>query len=200
MLFLQETTDIIKNKGGRYQWLYKSEKPDIFLPVLFKKMNIKKESIVMKLKKIFSIILVVITVASACVVTASAKTARTNTYYVFQEMTYGELILNKNSLNTLTYCELNRAGKIVRSNFVVSTPTGTFSDYVQDGGNYYTNTYDSCTDSSSNYAEGNAVAVNGYTFKSAKSYHKVRINYYVYWDSAQCDGNTNGYDIPYIVL
>lgn len=152
------------------------------------------------IKKVISLSLITVILVSCFAIPASAVTKRTNTYYVYQEMSYGELSLTSNSLNALTYCELNRAGKIVRSEYKVKTPTGTISDYVQDGGDYYKNTFNSCTDSSSNYAEASAVAVSGCSFISAKSYHKVRVTSYVTWDSAQCDGDTNGYDIPYVVL
>ena len=74
----------------------------------------------MKFKKAISVFLAVIAVASTCIVTASAKTARTNTYYVYQEMSYGELTLTSKTLVSLTYCELARAGKIVKANYVAT--------------------------------------------------------------------------------
>lgn len=154
----------------------------------------------MKFKKAVSIALAVIAVASTCVITASAKTARTNTYYVYQEMSYGELTLTSNTLVSLTYCELARAGKIVKANYVVSANGQLTNLTARAGGNYDTNSFNPCTDSSSNYAETSVSAQSGVSLKSAKSYHKVRINSYVTWDNAQCVGNTNGYDIPYIVL
>lgn len=154
----------------------------------------------MKFKKAISVFLAVIAVASTCIVTASAKTARTNTYYVYQEMSYGELTLTSKTLVSLTYCELARAGKIVKANYVATANGKLTSLSAQAGGNYNTNSFNRCTDSSSNYAETSISAQNGVSLKSAKSYHKVRISSYVTWDSAQCEGNTNGYDIPYIVL
>lgn len=81
------------------------------------------------------------------------------------------------------------------AHFVASANGKLTSLSAQAGGNYNTNSFNRCTDSSSNYAETSVSAQ-----KSAKSYHKVRVSSYVTWDSAQCEGNTNGYDIPYIVL
>lgn len=89
------------------------------------------------------------------------------------------------------------------AHFVASANGKLTSLSAQAGGNYNTNSFNRCTDSSSNYAETSVSAQNGVSLKSAKSYHKVRISSYVTcvtWDSAQCEGNTNGYDIPYIVL
>ena len=150
------------------------------------------------LKKVLSISLTAVLLVSCFAIPASAVTKRTNTYYVYQEESYGELSLTSNTLTTLTYCELASAGKIAKSTYYYSYGNIIYSDYVQGGGNYDSTTfYDT---SSSNYAEAHAAAVNGYAFISAKSYHKVRVTSYVTWDSAQCDGDTNGYDIPYIVL
>lgn len=86
------------------------------------------------------------------------------------------------------------------AHFVASANGKLTSLSAQAGGNYNTNSFNRCTDSSSSYAETSVSAQNGVSLKSAKSYHKVRISSYVTWDSAQCEGNTNGYDIPYIVL
>ena len=89
----------------------------------------------MKFKKAISVFLAVIAVASTCIVTASAKTARTNTYYVYQEMSYGELTLRSKTLVSLTYCELARAGKIVKANYVATANGKLTSLSAQAGGN-----------------------------------------------------------------
>ena len=111
--------------------------------------------------------------------------------------------MTKRCRKSLAVCLTRRNKNELKSfiaHFVASANRKLTSLSAQAGGNYNTNSFNRCTDSSSNYAETSVSAQNGVSLKSAKSYHKVRISSYVTWDSAQCEGNTNGYDIPYIVL
>ncbi len=151
-------------------------------------------------RKVLSVFLIVAVLTSCLAVSASAATARTNTYYVYQEESYGQLTLTRSSLLGTTYCELNRAGKIAKVNFWVNEG-GEINTYsVQAGGNYNTDYFIENTNYSSNFTEAAASAPSGEYFTKAQSYHKVKVTSYVIWDSAQCDGNTNGYDIPTINL
>ncbi len=151
-------------------------------------------------KKILSVLLIVIVLVSCFTISASAATARTNTYYVYQQESYGQLSLSRIAMAGTTYCELNRAGKIVKVNYQANLDGVLFNIPVQNGGNYDTDSFTQNTNSSSNFVEVTASCSNGGYFVKAQSYHKVKVTDYIIWDSAECDGNTNGYDIPTIVL
>ena len=136
--------------------------------------------------------------SSVAAISASAVTARTNTYYVYQEKSYGTLTLTQSYINASTYCELARAGKIAKTDYEYYY--NGMIDYAvsQAGGNYDRNTFNDTSNSTTVSAVRGLDDVDRYIW--AKSYHKVKINSYITWNSAGCVGNTNGYDIPYIIL
>lgn len=149
-------------------------------------------------RKILSILLIVIVLVSCFTISASAATASTNTYYVYQQETRGQLTLTTTTIGVSTYCELKSAGKIAKADCMMVRNGYSFPYSIEDGGRYDYDTYEDT--SSANYVlaqeslEGNAY------FLSAQSFHKVKINSYITWDSAECDGDTIGYDIPTINL
>lgn len=152
------------------------------------------------MKKMLSILLVMVLLVSILAIPASAYTDNTSIYYPMQQETYGFLELVRTSVVGITHCELNRAGKIVKVKFKLIKPSGIYSYIRQNGGNYDTNSYNVTDNNSPNnalYAYG--VGPNE-TFTYAETYHKVRISSYVHWDNAVCQGSNNGYDIPAINL
>ena len=152
-----------------------------------------------KIKRIMiTTIAAVCALSSTAAICASAASARTNTYYVYQEKSYGTLSLTSSNLSASTYCEYKPAGRIVKTYFTYYDGSSTRSTTKQLIGDYDNNIF--YYNSNITTATGQIQAGTGIKFKSAKSYHKVRVTSYVTWDSAQCDGNTGGYDIPYIVL
>ena len=152
-----------------------------------------------KIKRIMiTTIAAVCALLSTAAICASAASARTNTYYVYQEKSYGTLSLTTSNLKASTYCEYKPAGRIVKTSFTYINGGRIYVASRNLIGDYEHNTF--YYNSNITTATGQIQAGTDVKFKSAKSYHKVRINSYVTWDSAQCDGNTDGYDIPYIVL
>lgn len=154
----------------------------------------------MNIKKIMVVFLVVVVLISCFTVSASAASMRTKTYYVYQQQTYGELMLYSGSLGVSTYCELNSAGKIAKSTYIIYHNGSLTPYYVQVGGDYNTDTYDATTNDSPNYIGKTLTLNTGYYFTEAMSGHKVKVNSYVSWCNAECEGDTDGYDIPHIVL
>lgn len=153
------------------------------------------------MKKILAVLLTMVFLASIFAIPASAYSSRTNTYYPMQQVTYGYLGLTTNTLQGLTYCELNRAGKIVKINFTILTASGPASYVGSVGGNYDTNYYEATDNYSSNYADFEPLVLDSSAlYKYAETYHKVKISSYVHWDNAVCEGNNNGRDIPAILI
>lgn len=149
------------------------------------------------IKKVISILLIAVFMVSCFAISASAVTSSTKTYYPYQEKSYGSVTLTSNKISAKTYCEYKPAGKIAKGTYSYLKGNTISSSYVQKGGNYSNNTFSDTSSSTTVTASKSDTSI---TFLSAMSYHKVRVTSYILWDNAQCEGSTNGYDIPVVVL
>lgn len=135
------------------------------------------------IKKVLSILMIAVILASCFAVPASALTgsASTNTYYVYQEESYGSINLSSSSAVALTYCELASAGKIANCYYFYLTPSNTVKTLKS-----VTQTY-----STGSTTTTRSISASGYSdFSSnygAFSANRVRVTSYVTWISEACE-------------
>ena len=134
-------------------------------------------------KKAVSVLLIAVFIVSCFAISASALTgtAQTDTYYVYQEESYGRIKLNSRSAVASTYCELSSAGKIANCYYFYLT-TGNVVKTLKS----VTNTFTTGV-----YTKSTTVSSNGISnFSSnygAFSANRVQVTSYVTWKSEACE-------------
>lgn len=135
------------------------------------------------IKKVVSVLLIAVFMVSCFAIPASALTgsAQTNTYYVYQEESYGKIKLNSRSAVASTYCELSSAGKIANCYYFYLT-----NDNVVKTLKSVTNTYTTGVNTKNTTVSSSSVS-NFNSNYGAFSANRVQVTSYVTWKSEACE-------------
>ena len=137
-----------------------------------------------KCKKILGLATAAVMLTTAVVPASAIQYDNTKTYYVYQEMTIGSVVMYPTYASGSTYCELMKAAKSMytihsyhtTTGYNVVTTAGAKDKYITNG--YYELTYNTKSAGKLlDYSHG------------ARAYCGVAITEYIKWTSDGCDDN-----------
>lgn len=136
----------------------------------------------MKVKRIIALLTSAVVLVTSAISASAVEYGKTETYYVYQEETYGEVAMYPNNASGNTYCELASALKMTFVTFCYMNTSG--DPKVSYGG---LTTYQYNNECNLGYVTGSAYRLD--YARGARTLSGVQVTKYITWTSAGCEDN-----------